>query len=58
MCVFVCFPQFQRVVQLVSHRSWRVGDLFGAVVQYCQLLEAQQDTAPPVGLFDWLLETR
>ncbi|XP_041920219.1 A-kinase anchor protein SPHKAP isoform X1 [Alosa sapidissima] len=50
--------KFQRVVQLVSHRSWRVGDLFGAVVQYCQLLEGQQDTAPPAGLFDWLLEMR
>lgn len=51
--------KFQRVVQLVSHKCWRLGDLFGAVVRYCQLQQGQQqETAPPAGLFDWLLETR
>lgn len=45
--------QFQRVVHLMSQRSWRVADLFRAVLQFCQLQEEEEVK----GLFDWLLET-
>ncbi|TRY94208.1 hypothetical protein DNTS_027595 [Danionella cerebrum] len=51
--------KFHRVVQMAAQKSWRIGDLFGAVVQFCQL---QQDLEPqdhPVpSLFDWLLKTK
>ncbi|XP_028816983.1 A-kinase anchor protein SPHKAP isoform X2 [Denticeps clupeoides] len=49
--------KFQQVVQLVTQKSWRVGDLFKAVVQFCQLQEDPLATTPTTGLFDWLLET-
>uniref|UniRef100_A0A3P8UK38 SPHK1 interactor, AKAP domain containing n=1 Tax=Cynoglossus semilaevis TaxID=244447 RepID=A0A3P8UK38_CYNSE len=45
--------KFQRVVHLMSQRSWRVADLFRAVLQFCQLQEEEEVK----GLFDWLLET-
>lgn len=50
--------QFQRVVQLVSQKAWRVADLFGAVVQFCQLQEREEEEGKSLSsLFDWLLQT-
>ncbi|NWS65623.1 SPKAP protein, partial [Crotophaga sulcirostris] len=46
--------KFLDVVQLVQRKSWKVGDIFHAVVQYCKLSEEGRDTTP--SLFDWLLE--
>nr|KAF6451206.1 SPHK1 interactor, AKAP domain containing [Molossus molossus] len=46
--------KFLDVVQLVHRKSWKVGDIFHAVVQYCKMHEEQRDGAP--SLFDWLLE--
>ncbi|XP_066540519.1 A-kinase anchor protein SPHKAP isoform X2 [Hoplias malabaricus] len=47
--------KFQRVVHLAGQKCWKVGDLFGLVVQFCQLQHDQQE--PALGLFDWLLKT-
>ncbi|XP_036441610.1 LOW QUALITY PROTEIN: A-kinase anchor protein SPHKAP [Colossoma macropomum] len=51
--------KFQRVVHLAGQKAWRVGDLFGLVVQFCQLQQDEQEAggAAP-GLFDWLLKTQ
>uniref|UniRef100_A0A8D3BER8 SPHK1 interactor, AKAP domain containing n=1 Tax=Scophthalmus maximus TaxID=52904 RepID=A0A8D3BER8_SCOMX len=50
--------KFQRVVQLVSQKAWRVADLFGAVVQFCQLQEREEEEGKSLSsLFDWLLQT-
>ncbi|XP_032256492.1 A-kinase anchor protein SPHKAP isoform X1 [Phoca vitulina] len=46
--------KFLDVVQLVQQKSWKVGDIFHAVVQYCKMHEEQKDGTP--SLFDWLLE--
>ncbi|XP_030350724.1 A-kinase anchor protein SPHKAP isoform X3 [Strigops habroptila] len=46
--------KFSDVVQLVQRKSWKVGDIFHAVVQYCKLSEEGQVATP--SLFDWLLE--
>ncbi|RLV99139.1 hypothetical protein DV515_00010075 [Chloebia gouldiae] len=46
--------KFLDVVQLVQRKSWKVGDIFQAVVQYCKLSEEGRDITP--SLFDWLLE--
>ncbi|KAI1893819.1 hypothetical protein AGOR_G00127600 [Albula goreensis] len=48
--------KFLEVVQLVSLKSWRVSQLFSAVVEYCKL---QEDSGghPVPSLFDWLLES-
>ncbi|OXB64995.1 hypothetical protein ASZ78_000204 [Callipepla squamata] len=46
--------QFLDVVQLVQRKSWKVGDIFHAVVQYCKLSEESKEMTP--SLFDWLLE--
>lgn len=51
--------QFNRVVQLANQKAWRVGDLFSAVAQFCQLqqeLEQRGRTVP--SLFDWILKTK
>ncbi|XP_035878644.1 A-kinase anchor protein SPHKAP isoform X1 [Phyllostomus discolor] len=45
--------KFLDVVRLVHRKSWKVGDIFHAVVQYCKLHEEQKDGTP--SLFDWLL---
>lgn len=52
------FPQFQRVVHLMSQKSWRIADLFNAVVQFCKLHEKEEEEEgrPLSGLFDWVLE--
>ncbi|XP_073733700.1 A-kinase anchor protein SPHKAP isoform X2 [Callorhinus ursinus] len=46
--------KFLDVVRLVQQKSWKVGDIFHAVVQYCKMHEKQKDGTP--SLFDWLLE--
>ncbi|XP_047401341.1 A-kinase anchor protein SPHKAP isoform X6 [Sciurus carolinensis] len=46
--------KFLDVVRLVHQKSWKVGDIFHAVVQYCKMLEEQKEGTP--SLFDWLLE--
>uniref|UniRef100_G3R5L9 SPHK1 interactor, AKAP domain containing n=1 Tax=Gorilla gorilla gorilla TaxID=9595 RepID=G3R5L9_GORGO len=46
--------KFLDVVQLVHRKSWKVGDIFHAVVQYCKMHEEQKDGR--LSLFDWLLE--
>ncbi|XP_019512651.1 PREDICTED: A-kinase anchor protein SPHKAP isoform X3 [Hipposideros armiger] len=46
--------KFLDVVRLVHQKSWKVGDIFHAVVQYCKMHEQQKDGTP--SLFDWLLE--
>lgn len=48
------FLQFLDVVQLVHQKSWKVGDIFHAVVQFCKLHEESGEPTP--SLFDWLLE--
>ncbi|XP_014640850.1 PREDICTED: A-kinase anchor protein SPHKAP isoform X1 [Ceratotherium simum simum] len=46
--------KFLDVVRLVHQKSWKVGDIFHAVIQYCKMHEEQKDGTP--SLFDWLLE--
>ncbi|XP_057359463.1 A-kinase anchor protein SPHKAP isoform X3 [Manis pentadactyla] len=46
--------KFLDVVQLVHQKSWKVGDIFHAVVQYCKMHEERKAGTP--SLFDWLLE--
>ncbi|XP_034377357.1 A-kinase anchor protein SPHKAP isoform X3 [Arvicanthis niloticus] len=46
--------KFLDVVKLVQQKSWKVGDIFHAVVQYCKLHAEQKEGTP--SLFDWLLE--
>ncbi|NXI41748.1 SPKAP protein, partial [Galbula dea] len=46
--------KFLDVVQLVQRKSWKVGDIFHAVVQYCKLSKDSRGMTP--SLFDWLLE--
>nr|XP_057935025.1 A-kinase anchor protein SPHKAP isoform X2 [Doryrhamphus excisus] len=48
----------QKVVHLMSQKSWRISDLFGAVVHFCKLHEEdQREDKSLSSLFDWLLET-
>uniref|UniRef100_A0A8C8ZUB0 SPHK1 interactor, AKAP domain containing n=1 Tax=Prolemur simus TaxID=1328070 RepID=A0A8C8ZUB0_PROSS len=46
--------KFLDVVRLVHQKSWKVGDIFHAVVQYCKMYEERK--AGSLSLFDWLLE--
>ncbi|CAM5138684.1 unnamed protein product [Eretmochelys imbricata] len=46
--------KFLDVMRLVHQKSWKVGDIFHAVVQYCKLHEESRERTP--SLFDWLLE--
>nr|XP_010947211.1 A-kinase anchor protein SPHKAP isoform X1 [Camelus bactrianus] len=46
--------KFLDVVRLVHQKSWKVGDIFHAVVQYCKMHEERKAGVP--SLFDWLLE--
>uniref|UniRef100_G1LVE1 SPHK1 interactor, AKAP domain containing n=1 Tax=Ailuropoda melanoleuca TaxID=9646 RepID=G1LVE1_AILME len=46
--------KFLDVVRLVQQKSWKVGDIFHAVVQYCKMHEERKEGTP--SLFDWLLE--
>ncbi|KAG7471031.1 hypothetical protein MATL_G00120150 [Megalops atlanticus] len=48
--------KFLAVVRLVNQKSWRVGKLFGAVMQYCKLQEEGGGHSMS-SLFDWLMET-
>ncbi|XP_040018679.2 A-kinase anchor protein SPHKAP isoform X2 [Gasterosteus aculeatus] len=50
--------KFQRVVHLMSQKSWRIADLFRALVQFCELHEKEEEEGRSLSsLFDWLLET-
>ncbi|XP_075386314.1 A-kinase anchor protein SPHKAP [Tenrec ecaudatus] len=46
--------KFLDVVRLVHRKSWKVGDIFHAVVQYCKMREERKEG--PLSLFDWLLD--
>ncbi|XP_053895996.1 A-kinase anchor protein SPHKAP isoform X5 [Malaclemys terrapin pileata] len=46
--------KFLDVMRLVHRKSWKVGDIFHALVQYCKLHEESRERTP--SLFDWLLE--
>ncbi|KAJ0063453.1 hypothetical protein NL108_002754 [Boleophthalmus pectinirostris] len=53
--------KFQRVV-LMTQKAWRVGDLFRAVLQFCEKREREEEEEEEEegrvsGLFDWLLQT-
>uniref|UniRef100_A0A671LY25 SPHK1 interactor, AKAP domain containing n=1 Tax=Sinocyclocheilus anshuiensis TaxID=1608454 RepID=A0A671LY25_9TELE len=51
--------KFHRVVQLAGQKAWRVGDLFSAVAQFCQLHQDLEHRGRPVpSLFDWILKTK
>ncbi|XP_061638118.1 A-kinase anchor protein SPHKAP isoform X2 [Phyllopteryx taeniolatus] len=47
--------KFQKLVHLMSQKSWRIADLFSAVVQFCKLQEESEDMSLS-SLFDWLSE--
>ncbi|XP_072317884.1 A-kinase anchor protein SPHKAP isoform X1 [Eucyclogobius newberryi] len=49
--------KFQRVVLVMTQKAWRVGDLFRAVLQFCEKSEREEEEGRVFGLFDWLLET-
>ncbi|KAM9453666.1 A-kinase anchor protein SPHKAP-like isoform 8-T8 [Salvelinus alpinus] len=50
--------KFQRVLQLVSQKAWRIGDLFNAIIQFCKLHQEEENGGSSLSsLFDWLLET-
>ncbi|XP_061775033.1 A-kinase anchor protein SPHKAP isoform X5 [Nerophis ophidion] len=50
--------KFQRVIHLMSQKSWRIADLFNALVHFGKLhQEDQSGDKHPSGLFDWLLDT-
>ncbi|XP_036029038.1 A-kinase anchor protein SPHKAP isoform X2 [Onychomys torridus] len=46
--------KFLDVVKLIHQKSWKVGDIFHAVVQYCKMHAEKKEGTP--SLFDWLLE--
>nr|XP_020455977.1 A-kinase anchor protein SPHKAP isoform X2 [Monopterus albus]XP_020455978.1 A-kinase anchor protein SPHKAP isoform X2 [Monopterus albus] len=49
--------KFQRVVHMMSQKSWRIADLFSAMVQFCKLNEKEEQEGRSLSsLFDWLLE--
>uniref|UniRef100_A0A3B4A627 A-kinase anchor 110kDa C-terminal domain-containing protein n=1 Tax=Periophthalmus magnuspinnatus TaxID=409849 RepID=A0A3B4A627_9GOBI len=50
------FRRFQRVVLLMTQKAWRVGDLFRAVLQFCEKSEEEEEEEQGrvSGLFDWL----
>ncbi|XP_056621825.1 A-kinase anchor protein SPHKAP isoform X2 [Triplophysa dalaica] len=49
--------KFHRVVQLANQKAWRVGDLFSAVAQFCQLDQEHRERTVH-SLFDWILKTK
>ncbi|XP_069069959.1 A-kinase anchor protein SPHKAP isoform X2 [Pleurodeles waltl] len=42
------------VMHLAHRKAWKVGDIFKAVIQFCQ--QQEQSTESSSSLFDWLLE--
>ncbi|KAG9494439.1 hypothetical protein GDO78_002002 [Eleutherodactylus coqui] len=46
--------KFLEVTQLVQAKSWKVGDIFSALVLHCKVQEQRRETTP--SFFDWLLE--
>nr|XP_061781641.1 A-kinase anchor protein SPHKAP-like isoform X1 [Nerophis lumbriciformis] len=50
--------KFQRVIHLMSQKSWRIADLFNALVHFGKLhQEDESEDKHPSSLFDWLLDT-
>ncbi|XP_009292132.1 A-kinase anchor protein SPHKAP isoform X2 [Danio rerio] len=51
--------KLHRVLQLAGQKAWRVGDLFSAVAQFCQLHQDLELKGRPLpSLFDWILKTK
>ncbi|KAG8580492.1 hypothetical protein GDO81_007313 [Engystomops pustulosus] len=46
--------KFLEVTQLVQEKSWKVGDIFSAVILHSKMREQRREAAP--SFFDWLLE--
>ncbi|KAM4771172.1 A-kinase anchor protein SPHKAP [Rhinophrynus dorsalis] len=46
--------KFLEVTHLVQAKSWKVGDLFSALILHCKMQEQGSKVAP--SFFDWLLE--
>ncbi|KAM5164691.1 A-kinase anchor protein SPHKAP [Mantella aurantiaca] len=46
--------KFLQVTRLVQSKSWKVGDIFSALILHCKIQEQGSDVAP--SFFDWLLE--
>ncbi|XP_078521651.1 A-kinase anchor protein SPHKAP [Lissotriton helveticus] len=48
------FEKLLDVMHLAHRKAWKVGDIFQAVIQFCQQKEQSTESSP--SLFDWLLE--
>ncbi|XP_056420506.1 A-kinase anchor protein SPHKAP [Hyla sarda] len=46
--------KFLEVTRLVQAKSWKVGDIFSAVILHCKVQEQRREDTP--SFFDWLLE--
>ncbi|XP_018424002.1 PREDICTED: A-kinase anchor protein SPHKAP [Nanorana parkeri] len=46
--------KFLQVTRLVQSKSWKVGDIFSALILHCKIQEQGSEGAP--SFFDWLLE--
>ncbi|KAM4041586.1 A-kinase anchor protein SPHKAP isoform 2-T2 [Anomaloglossus baeobatrachus] len=46
--------KFLEVTQLVQAKSWKVGDIFSALILHCKVREQRRESTP--SFFDWLLE--
>ncbi|PIO23658.1 hypothetical protein AB205_0171570 [Aquarana catesbeiana] len=46
--------KFLQVTQLVQSKSWKVGDIFSALILHCKIQEQGSKGAP--SFFDWILE--
>ncbi|XP_073437417.1 A-kinase anchor protein SPHKAP [Dendrobates tinctorius] len=46
--------KFLEVTQLVQAKSWKVGDIFRALILHCKVREQRREATP--SFFDWLLE--
>ncbi|XP_075717393.1 A-kinase anchor protein SPHKAP isoform X2 [Rhinoderma darwinii] len=46
--------KFLEITQLVQEKSWKVGDIFSALILHCKVLEQRREATP--SFFDWLLE--
>ncbi|KAM3932141.1 A-kinase anchor protein SPHKAP [Leptodactylus fuscus] len=46
--------KFLEVTQLVQAKSWKLGDIFSALILHCKVREQRREATP--SFFDWLLE--
>ncbi|XP_040285853.1 A-kinase anchor protein SPHKAP [Bufo bufo] len=46
--------KFLEITQLVQAKSWKVGDIFSALILHCKVQEQRREATP--SFFDWLLE--